>query len=164
MQRTLSEEKVLKQLGINSFREMSKDKIMEFSSMITDMEPEVAIKALEQFPNFMELSTSVISTVKDTLQTLIKGNDENEKEQLKMCSTVIDALQSELSLENISSEERARIESELLSVLSIIRDMNVENKKFRRETITKILSFGGMIIAIGASLIGANIVIKKDID
>ena len=52
MKRTLSEQKVLKQLKIDNFRQLSKDTIMKFASSINQMDPEVAKKALEQFPEF----------------------------------------------------------------------------------------------------------------
>lgn len=52
MKRTLSEKKVLKKLGIPDFRHMTKDKVVEFASMLSRMDPEVAKKALEQFPEY----------------------------------------------------------------------------------------------------------------
>ena len=53
MQRTISEQQVLQRLGIQDFRHMTKDKIMRFATMLPYMDPEVAKKALEQFPAFM---------------------------------------------------------------------------------------------------------------
>lgn len=50
MRYNLSEKKVLKKLGIEDFRHMTKDKIVQFASMLPQMDPEVAKKALEQFP------------------------------------------------------------------------------------------------------------------
>ena len=47
MSRTLSEQKVLKQLKIEDFRHLSKDTVMRFASSIQKMDPEVAKKALE---------------------------------------------------------------------------------------------------------------------
>lgn len=35
MQRTISEQKVLKRLGIQDFRHMTKDKIMKFATMLS---------------------------------------------------------------------------------------------------------------------------------
>lgn len=46
MKRTLSEQKVLKQLKIDNFRQLSKDTVMKFASSINQMDPEVAKKAL----------------------------------------------------------------------------------------------------------------------
>ena len=49
MSRKLTEAKVLKTLEIPDFRHMTKDKIGSFVSMLPNMDPEVAKKALDQY-------------------------------------------------------------------------------------------------------------------
>ena len=61
MQRTISEKKVLKKLGITDFRHMTKDKVVKLASMLPYMDPEVAKKALEQFPAFKDLASDLVS-------------------------------------------------------------------------------------------------------
>ena len=62
MSRTLvSVEQVKKALNIESFRNISKEKIMEFVSLIPNMDREIAIKIIEQYPVFAELSKSILS-------------------------------------------------------------------------------------------------------
>ena len=46
MNRTLSEQKVLKKLDIPDFRHLTKDKIIAFASLLPQMDTEVAKKAL----------------------------------------------------------------------------------------------------------------------
>lgn len=48
----LNEQKVLDKLGIDDFRHLSKEKVIEFVSLVPNMEPEVAKAAIEQFPEF----------------------------------------------------------------------------------------------------------------
>ena len=55
LKKRYSEEAVLKILDIPDFRHLTKDKAIEFVSMIPQMDPEVAIKALEQFPQLKEV-------------------------------------------------------------------------------------------------------------
>ena len=47
--RYVSEKSVKQALGIDSFRNLSKDKIMEFASMIPYMDKDVAIAIINQF-------------------------------------------------------------------------------------------------------------------
>lgn len=49
-QNLVSEEQVKDALQINKFSELSKDKIMEFVSLIPNMDKEVAIAIINQFP------------------------------------------------------------------------------------------------------------------
>ena len=48
--RYVSEEAVKRALNIDSFRNLSKDKIMQFASMIPYMDKDVAIAIITQFP------------------------------------------------------------------------------------------------------------------
>ena len=51
-----SEEAVKKALKIDSFRNLTKDKVMEFTSMIPYMEKEVALEIIKQFPVYVAVS------------------------------------------------------------------------------------------------------------
>ena len=53
LKRPMNEQKVLNKLGIEDFRHLSKEKVVEFISMIPNMEPEVAKAAIAQFPEFI---------------------------------------------------------------------------------------------------------------
>lgn len=52
--RYVSEDTVKRALKIDSFRNLSKDKIMQFASMIPYMDKEVAIAIINQFPEFAD--------------------------------------------------------------------------------------------------------------
>ena len=67
----LSEKDVLKKLGIDDFRHLSKKNIMHFASMIDRMDPEVAKKALEQFPTFASTSKEALMEYKNTIASRI---------------------------------------------------------------------------------------------
>lgn len=49
-QQLVSTEQVKQALGIESFRNLSKDKIIEFVSLIPNMDKEVSISIINQFP------------------------------------------------------------------------------------------------------------------
>ena len=63
MPKMLSEAQVLKKLNIPDFRHLSKDNVMSFVSMIDKMDPEVAKKALEQFPDFAKVSIESLAPI-----------------------------------------------------------------------------------------------------
>lgn len=51
MSKSLNEVEVLKQLDIPDFRHMTKDKVINFASMLQNMDPEVAKKQLNSSLN-----------------------------------------------------------------------------------------------------------------
>ena len=60
MARPYTEQQVLKKLDISDFRHLTKEKVIAFATMVPKMNPEVAKKALEQFPNFASTSLDVL--------------------------------------------------------------------------------------------------------
>ena len=62
MSQTLTEQKVLKKLDIDDFRHLTKDKVITMASMLDRMNPEVAKKALEQFPDFAATAKEMLTT------------------------------------------------------------------------------------------------------
>ncbi len=77
MAKLLSEEKVLKKLGIEDFRHLNKAKVINLASMLDKMDPEVAKKALEQFPEFAKTSKEMLVDYKETLNKGIESNDKS---------------------------------------------------------------------------------------
>ena len=49
MANQLTEQQVLNKLGIPDFRHLSKNNVMQFASILNEMDPAVAVKALEQW-------------------------------------------------------------------------------------------------------------------
>lgn len=64
MARTLTEQKVLKKLGIPDFRHMTKDKIVQFASVLPRMDPEVAKKHLNSFQSLQNRQQRLCRTIK----------------------------------------------------------------------------------------------------
>ena len=65
-----SEEAVKKALKIESFRNLTKDKVMEFTSMIPYMEKEVALEIIKQFPVYVEFVESAIENYTQLCKTI----------------------------------------------------------------------------------------------
>lgn len=56
----MTEEKVLKKLGIDDFRHITKNKVIKMASMLDRVDPEVAKKAIEQFPDFSNTAKEIL--------------------------------------------------------------------------------------------------------
>ena len=77
MSRQLSEKQVLEMLGIPDFRHLSKDRIMSFTSALPQMEPQVAIAALQQVPHFADTSLEIMRIYKETVSQMLAEDQEN---------------------------------------------------------------------------------------
>ena len=164
MTRTLSEKKVLKKLGITDFRHMTKDKIIKFASMLPNMDPEVAKKALEQFPTFKDLASDLVTHYKDIVEKAFNANQNSQQSFYETCNSIIESLQQELKKDNTTSDERSRIEDKMIEVAKMIADKDSENKRFILTTVSGVGGIFLVVVGVAASILGSNTQISKNND
>ena len=88
----LTEKQVLKKLNIPDFRHLSKDKIMTFFSMLPNMDPEVAKKAIEQFPTYAGTVKEIVSEYKGLLEKALSDNAESIQSYYAICNSILNTL------------------------------------------------------------------------
>lgn len=156
MSRPLTEQKVLRMLNIENFRYLTKDKIITMASMLDKMDPEVAKKALEQFPDFSKTIKEMLIDYKDTLDKALVTNSESVQTYYDSCKSIIEVLQKQIDAENISFEERKYIIDKMLEASKMMGEKDSENKKFI-VTLAVISSVAvGIVAAVMASTLGGN--------
>lgn len=157
----LSEQKVLKKLGIPDFRHLTKGKVIAMASLLDKMDPEVAKKALDQFPDFAKTTKEMLLGYKDTLEKTMDSNSESVKAYYDSCNTRIVALQQMLSDEALSFEQKKYIIEEMANISKEIGGKDSENKKF----LATLAAIGGFVavasIGILAAVLGGNTTIKS---
>ena len=97
---------MLKQFDIPDFRHITKDKVMTFASMLQNMEPEVAKKALEQFPEFANMALEVLKDYKSVMEKTLDANSESSKQCFDIYNEVVTALKSCLAKDDMPFEEK----------------------------------------------------------
>ena len=157
MKRTMDEKKVLRKLGIKDFRHMTKDKVVKFATMLPKMDPEVAKKALEQFPDIKDYSLEIVKHFKEIIDKAMAQNANNQAVIFNTCNEMIKTLTSELQKDYIDADERSSIRAEMMEVVKMMSEIDKQNKRFLLE-VTAI----GMVVVSGAiyvaaSLLGSNI-------
>lgn len=156
MERTLGEERLLKELEINSWREMSKAKVVKFASKLHKLDPEVAKKALEQFPRYAEMAVSMIGVFKDIAVEVISSNSGVVQIRMNACLSVLSSLQKQLETEELTDEARDKINTQMIDVARELGDIDRDNKNF----LLGVLNIGGKILlgALGlcAIVLGAS--------
>ena len=156
MGRLLAEQKVLRKLHIEDFRHLTKDKVITLASMLDKMDPEVAKKALEQFPEFANTVKEMLVGYKETLDKGLETNRESVKSFYNSCKSIIEFLQKQIDTENIPFEERKYIVDKMLEVSKMMGEKDSENKKFIATMSAIALVAVGTIAAVLASTLGGN--------
>ena len=152
----LTEKQVLKKLNIPDFRHLSKDKIMTFFSMLPNMDPEVAKKAIEQFPTYAGTVKEIVSEYKGFLEKELADNVESVQSYYAICNSILNTLFNMLEQDDLSFDEKKYIIDQMLEIESRVRQKDTENKKH----LLKIVRWASVVIitCIGslAAVLGAN--------
>lgn len=160
MSNQLTEQDVLQQLNIPDFRHITKDKVMTFASMLQNMEPEVAKKALEQFPEFAKMTLEVLKDYKGIMEKVLDENSEGSKRCFDIYNEVIEALKSCLSKEDLPFEEKKYYIDKMIEIAKMAENKDSEDKGFNWKVITMGTLAVFTAVGIGASILGGNTNIK----
>ncbi len=162
MKYTISEKKVLKKLGISDFRHMTKDKIVKFASMLPYMDKEVALKALEQFPEYKDMSCQLADTYKQILSEILASNNKTVDASISACNKILDSLAKKLEKDDLTPDVIKSTQENMIKVAELMRDIDKQNKGF----LLKIAGFGFLALAfvggIAGALLGSNTQIHND--
>ena len=157
MQNLVSANEVKKALNIESFRNLSKDKVIEFVSLIPNMDKDVAIKIIEQFPEYANFATSMISQLNTMCDSALKSNSESQKDVIEAYKKILDDLGELLKKEDITSEERAIVTDKMVMIADRISAKDTENKAFLINVIKSAAPYVGGALILAAAIFGVNV-------
>lgn len=86
------EESVVDLIGGDATDDMSKDQIKTYTKLLSKLDKEKVLNAVEQFPNFQEFANNIITMFKDETSELITDNKESRKEAVEALNGRIDFL------------------------------------------------------------------------
>lgn len=130
MTRSLTEQKVLNKLGIEDFRHLTKDKVITMASMLDRMDPDVAKKALDQFPEFAKTMKEIVQDFQKSMEHGLNSNDESVRSCHASCDAIIAALLRELECPNLAFEQKREVMNQLVELQRMKLDLDSNNKKF----------------------------------
>ena len=152
----LSEQEVLRELNIPTFRHITKEKLMSFAAMRQQMDPATAQKAMEQVPNLTQSMTEILSDYSELAKQGLSSNDEHMRCHFAIAATTINVLQNELGKPGLTFEDRCAIMDRMLAVNDQVSHQVIENQRFihRGQIIVGTLIF--LCFGATAAILGAN--------
>ena len=152
MPRRITEKKALKKLEISDFGAMPIDKISTFVSFLPYMDKDVALKVIAQFPKYIEFEKELVSSMQHSLEIMCASNQESMRSIYAVCTTQIDRCNELLKSDNLSEEERKRLEDMILEIIQLMYAKDTENKKLLNSWVEK--AIGGLaLVTLGAAAI-----------
>ena len=162
MDRPYTEIQVLKKLDIPDFRHLTKYKVIAFATMIPGMEPEVAKKALEQFPNFVSTSLEIMKEYRGILQQLMNDDRDGAEICYDMYNRVMNSLECILENDNLTFKEKTYILEQMREVADEISKKDSEKSANRIKLIGIVSGVVAGVITVLGTAIGVNLTSKQN--
>lgn len=156
MNKLISEEEVKSALDIKSFRDLSKDKITEFISLIPNMNKDVALSIINQFPEYGTFAKDVITQLKEMCDSVLKSNNSSQKAVIDAYRKILDDLGIRLNNENNTAEERHFITDKMVEIADKISAKDSENKEFLLKVLRTVSPYVGGALLLGVAILGVN--------
>ena len=153
----VSVEEVKNALNIENFRNLSKDKVMEFVSLIPNMDKDLAMQIVGQFPNYAECSQNIVSGLSQLCEKALEKNDIITQKSIEAYQKILDSLSELLQKEYISVDERQFITEKMIEVADKIAVRDTENKEFLERVIRYRGYFAAGALVLGAAILGVNV-------
>jgi hypothetical protein len=153
-----SEQQIMKKLGIESWRNLSKDKVVKFAAMMSDMDKEVMLKVIDQFPEFTKYANDLLTSLHETLQKSMDMNSSDYQASLEIIKETQSIYKDLLVKDDITTEERLLVINKLSELTKMVEPMDKENKKFYKfinsEAVkTTAVALGTAIVILGGKVI-----------
>jgi len=148
------EQQYLDKLGIPSWGHLSEDKFLDFMSVMPKMDSKVLLGIIEQIPDFTQLCTEGLSTLKQAFSQTTESNENLSLAIIRAIDSVRESISQELNKENLSKEERKDIRDQLMDLARMYERLDAKNKKFL-DTI-----FGKLVAGVGIAVI-AGVFVKN---
>lgn len=78
-----NEGEILKELGMESWRNLSKEKMIRFAAMMPDMDKEVALKIIQQLPEFTKFALEALNVMEKEHANTLSSNKDSQKMCIK---------------------------------------------------------------------------------
>lgn len=141
--------------------DLSKDKMIRFAMMMPDMDTELALKIVEQFPVFADFATGVIGAMKKMHKTTLVANKESQDHFHQSCKTAIEILNVQLNKDGLSFEEKKYFIEEIKEILKLESQKDSENKQFLDAVLKKLLVGLAFVGALGVAFVGGKVVAES---
>ena len=150
----MSEDEVKKALNISDFRSLSKEKIMEFVSIIPKVDKEVAMAIINQFPNYVDMAKNMVGGMMHLCDEALQDAKIGRKDVIESYRMVLETLKEQLNDEKLTVEERNKITDDMIAVAEKIDTVNDKHQIFVKDILTKVGSVTLGVVVLGVAILG----------
>ena len=128
-----SEEDVKNALGIKSFRELSKDKVLALAASMPDMANEVRLKLIEQIPAIKKFALEAVGAIERSFTKTMDLDAEESRGLRESLDDIRKVIQGELQRDEISEQHRVFLVNALAETTETEARNITEGRKYRAD-------------------------------
>lgn len=152
---------LMKALDIDSWRNLSKDKMIRFAAMMPDTDREVALKVIEQFPEFRTFALEALDVMQRQHESSLAHNKHSQDHVHRAYQEIREVLKRELDRESLGADERRYIYDLLMETANREFAKDSENKRLLDSMLGKVV-VGGVAAILGAvAFIGGKVMLGE---
>lgn len=159
-----NEEEIKKALEIDSWKNLSKDKMIKFAAMMPDMDKEVALKIIEQLPEFTKFAMEALNVMEKEHKSTLTFNKQSQENVNKAYQEIREILKGELNQDNLSPEEKRNLFALIMETGKKEFEKDTENKKFLDGLFNKVVVGAGAVILTAIVFVGGKVLLQRGKD
>lgn len=153
----MTQEEVKQALGITDFRSIKKEQLIEFVSAVPNMDKEVAMACIAQFPEFKDYSLTIISQLYQLCDKAIESDNKDIQQAIDGYKLILSELQKMLDKRFMSQRRKNKIIKEMVEVTDKIADLERDKIRFKGNVLKLAGAVGSLALALGGALLGLKI-------
>ncbi|WEH18148.1 hypothetical protein [Streptomyces sp. VNUA24] len=153
----MDEAVVKRKLGISNWRNLSKDKVLNFVASMPEMPTKVRLKIIEQFPAFKDLGKDNIDAVKEAHKSTLAANENSQNHFFKASQDQRDALRADLGRDDLSWVQRESLHDRYDENVRRVGEKDRENKHFLWAGMGAVAAVGVAALALSVVFVGGGI-------
>lgn len=155
------EASVMKALEIDSWRNLSRDRVLRFAAMMPQMNTELAIRIIEQFPAFKEFALDTVKQIEEAHTSTLNANEQSQGHVYEALAEVRGILKGQLDSDELDWEQRRWIIEQIQENARLVFQKDSENKTFLDTLFGKVAMIGVGALAAGLVVLGAKVIAES---
>lgn len=156
-----SEAEVKRALGIDSWRSLSKDKVFQFAAMMPEMDTDVALKIIEQLPEYRKLLTDGLELLKEEHETTLKYNSQSQDNVHRAYRDIRETLKGKLERDGLNWEQTKFLIEQMMETARQEAAKDTESKQFLGSLHTKTAITVGAAAVAAIAFVGGRVFLKN---
>ena len=154
--RLQTENQVKEYLNIPDFRHLTKDKLIEFVSAIPNMDKDVAIKTIEQFPEFSGYAKVMVAHYETMCDSILKENGSSVQAAMDGYRQTLNVLGELTKAEELDSTDKRFFADKMVEVADKMAVLDTNNKNFLAGMTKYITWFAGGTLIVCVAVLGVR--------